>query len=139
MEPNESDIAIRAGVASFVLAAGAATATFLANRREETQTLATVGSALALAASAFAMLGLRAVRNGVPAPGAAARSADGPNAGEIVRATDLLQGIARIAQAGTFADQQAIEVAFALISRQANEASDLLGRIESGTGGVLET
>ena len=133
MQPNESDIAIRAGVASFVLAAGAATATFLANRRRETQTMAVVGSALALSAAAFAVLGLRANTS------AAAMTHAPGNALEIVRAADLLRAIAATAQAGSRGDPAAVEAAFAMISRDASVASELLARIELPRAGVKQT
>ena len=76
-----------------------------------------------VAAATFGIIGLRAMT----------RDANGRDS-EL--ASELLERIAQTAQAGTFGDARATEAAFALISRQANEALEALGRIESDVYGV---
>ncbi len=76
-----------------------------------------------VAAATFGIIGLRAMT----------RATDDRDP-EI--AAELLERIAQTAQAGTFGDARATEAAFALISRQASEALEALGRIESGVYGV---
>ena len=118
-DSSSSTRLVRASVASLVCAATTiVTATLLATRHERAPALVAVNGGFALAAAIFATASATAVlrsRDGE------ATNATNPQTREALRAT--FDRIARVAQAGTFGDPTAAEHAFALIARQAREAT----------------